>query len=52
MAGGGWGVREGVSPLGAISQWVKPLRVAEENVGIIGGEHQRAFTLDLFQERA
>lgn len=40
----------GVSPLGAISQWVKPLRMAEENVVIIQGEHQRAFTLDLFQE--
>lgn len=40
----------GVSPLGAISQWVKPLWMAEENVVIIQGEHQRAFTLDLFQE--
>lgn len=45
--GGGWG---GVSPLGAISQWVKPLRMAEESVVIIQGEHQCAFTLDLFQE--
>lgn len=41
----------GVSPLGAISQWVKPWQVAEENVVIIQGEHQHAFTVDLFLER-
>lgn len=49
--GVGWGEGGGVSPLGAISQWVKPWQVAEENVVIIQGEHQHAFTLDLFLER-